>query len=323
MDIPQQKQPGFIVSRPLPIVFEDYEDEQYQDVVGTDNKHSDSLKKVSSTPINVYITTKIHYPTDGLILMELKDAKYLRQGIVFPEAIDGITNLKRVAVMILATIKAKGIKGRIGTLLAYYCWIADWMFMWYDPNSNKMRKLFYKPNRYRQSVQGLIKLVNNFIANIGIKVYDPSIGPRDFGKVLGTEIEHDNAYYWRLEDIFGIINKQQLLDNPRKEIKRVVAEYKKREQAGIEFKVETIGKILNYALLIPKIKKAFKEAIQPIDFEKMKMTNNPPNSGLPNDLYFCLLHKGYDFGGMSLGERIELYKVMSNGILPPKVTLSR
>ena len=243
--------------------------------------------------------------------MKYKDVPYLRQGFVFPEAMDSINNIKRITVLFLAVLKGKGIKGRIGNALAHYCWIADWMFQWYDPNSKRMRKIFLKPNRYRQSVRELIKLINGFISNLGIRVWTPETGERDFGKVIGTILEYDNAYYWRMEDIFSETSKELLIKNPRKELKRLLEIYKSREKGGIEFKAEAIVKALNWIFWIPGVKKAFRKAIQSVDIEKMKMTKD--------DSYFTMIYEGYDFQGKNIEERTKIWLSMTDGKAPERI----
>ena len=225
---------------------------------------------------------------------------------------DGVTNLKRISVMFLAFLKGKGVRGRIGSILAHYCYIADWMFQWYDPNSKRMRKIFLKPNRYRQSVRELIKLINGFISNLGIKVeFYGTPANADFGKVIGTILEYDNAYYWRMEDIFSETSKELLIKNPRKELKRLLEIYKSREKGGIEFKAEAIVKALNWIFWIPGVKKAFRKAIQSVDIEKMKMTKD--------DSYFTMIYEGYDFQGKNIEDRTKIWLSMTGGKAPERL----
>lgn len=310
------------IIRPIPNVFEDFKNEEYQSSVET--SENTSTKRVTSQHGTlVYITEHVFYPDEG-ILMKYKDIPYLRQGFVFPEAMDAISNLKRVTVLFLGTLKGNGqgwIKGRIGAFLAHYCWIAQWMFQWYDPNSNKMRRITLAPNRYRRSVRELIKLINSFLENLGIKVWTAQTGLQDFGTTSCTMIEYDNAYHWRMEDIFGIINWQAFLKNPRKEIKRVVIIYKQREKAGIEFKVETIAKALNYLLLIPSVKKALIKAVRSIDVENLKMTDYMPqeNQLAINDHYYTMIYDGYDFQGKDIEERKKIWLEMTGGKIPERV----
>jgi hypothetical protein len=269
----------------------------------------------------VYYTEKVTYPPEGGILMKYKDVPYLRQGFVFPEALDNVNNLKKLTVFFLALLKGKGIKERIGNGLAHYCWIAEWMFYWYNPNTQKLSTIYLAENRYRQSVRELIKLINNFIDNLGIKVEAPEIGKRDFGRAIGTMLEYDNAYHWRMEDIFTETTKELLIKNPRKELTRLLAIYKQREKQGIDFKAEQVVKLLRFILLIPSVKKAFRKAVQSVDISKMATTNAPAGSDKPSDRYFQMIYSGYDFEGKPLEERLKIWLDMSGGTAPPRAQI--
>lgn len=303
-----------IVIRPIPEVFQNYVPEQLNKVE-TSNVNP-ALEKLLPQGAKLYLTEKVVYPESGGMHMKYKDVEFYRQGFVFPEAMDCISSVKKITTLFLAVLKGKGIKGRIGTFLAHYVWIADWMFQWYDPNTKQNLQIYLKDNRYRQSVQELIKFINNFLDFVGIEVTSISTGHKDFGRVIGTLIEYDNAYYWRMEDIFSVVNKENLLKNPRKEIKRIVKIYQQREKGGIEFKVEMIGKTLNWLLFIPSVKKAFKQAINSIDFEKLKMTHGLV--GEVNDSYFTMNYEGYEFEGKSLKERQKIWLEMTGGIPPQR-----
>jgi hypothetical protein len=132
-------------------------------------------------------------------------------------------------------------------------------------------------------------------------------------------IEFDNAYYSRMEDIFGIIDKENLLKNPIKELTRVYGIYKIREKQNIEFKLESIIKILKYAFWFPGVKKAFRKAIESIDLEKMKMTTG--GKGEINDTYFSMNYEGYDFLGKTIRERQKIWLEMTDGVPPERIVI--
>jgi hypothetical protein len=306
------------VIRPEPHVFADYHDEEFLQTTESAPENT-ALRKVARQGTIVYLTQSVKYPDSGGMLMKYKDVPYLRQGFVFPEAMNNINNMKRITVLFLAFLKGKGIKGRIGAVLAHYCWVADWMFQWYDPSTKSVRGIYLKENRYRRSVRELIKLINNFLDYLGIKVEGANVSKQDFGRVIGTMIEFDNAYYSRMEDIFGEINKESLLKNPIKELTRVYETYKLREKGHIEFKFESIIKILRYAFWFPGVKKAFRKAIESIDLEKMKMTTG--GKGEINDTYFSMKYEGYDFLGKTIQERQKIWLEMTDGIPPERIVI--
>jgi len=309
------------VIRPEPTVFADYKDEEFEHSVQTADE-SVSLKRMTAQHgVMVYITERVIYPEEGGMLMKYKDVPYFRQGFVFPEAMDAISNLKRVTTLFLAVLKGKKgrglIKGRIEAGLAHYCWLADWMFQWYDPNSKKLRMIYLGENKYRQSVRELIKLINGFLDNLKIEAVTDGVGKRNVGRVIGTLIEFDNAYHWRMEDIFSETTKEKLLANPRRELLRLIDIYEQRERAGIQFKVAPIKKAIKYLFLIPKIKRAFKEAVRNVDIEKMGITKGA--KGEMNDSYFTMNYGDYDFQGKPIEERQKIWLSMTDGKVPERV----
>lgn len=306
-----------ITIRPEPHVFADYLDEKFQQTVQADTASQSLRRIVSSQGARVYLTEKVIYPDEGGMLMKYKDVPYLRQGFVFPEAMDNVNNLKRVTVLFLAVLKGKGIRGRIGTFLNHYCRMADWMFQWYDPNSQRGRKIYLQDNRYRQSVRELIKFINLFLENLRIEVKaEGGLDNADFGRIIGTMVEYDNAYHWRMEDIFSETSKELLLKNPKKEINRLLQIYKSREKMGIDFKAEAIVKLFNWIFWIPGVKKAFKKTIESIDIEKLKTINGA--KGEINDNYFMMNYGGYDFKGKTIEQRQKIWLEMTDGIVPER-----
>jgi hypothetical protein len=297
-----------IVIRPEPRVFADFEGESFEQTA--QQTGSESLKKmITSQKTIVYYTEQVTYPDYG-IMMKYKDVPYLRQGFIFPEAMDNVNNLKRLSTLFLAVFNGKGIRGRIGAFLGHYVHIADWVFLWYDPNSQKVRKIYLKENRYRQSVRELIVWINELLFNLKI---EPFYGePKDFGRVVGTMLEYDNAYHWRFEDLMRETSKE-LLRNPRKELNRLLEIYKLREKSSIEFKAESIVKFLRLILLIPSVKKAWLKTLENIDIEKMKM--------LPDDRYFTMNYEGYDFEGRTIEDRQKEWLAMTGGKIPKRVVI--
>lgn len=298
------------IIRPMPEAFADFTGQKYEveakSNVNTKVKQATSLHEHGT---RVFLTTSVEYPEKG-ILMNYKDVKFKRQGFVFPEAAISINNLKKFSVIFLAVIRAKGIKGRIGAFLGQYVALADWVFQWYNPNTQLMSTIYLQENRYRQSLRELTKFINQFLNNL--KIYPKQQeSPKDFGRAICTMLEYDNAYHWRLEDVLSETSKELLLKNPRKELKRLLKIYKEREHTGIDFKAEAIIKASNILFFIPSVKKAFKKAIESIDVEKLKMTES--------DLYFALNYDGYDFKGLPLEERQKRLLIMNDNITPERL----
>jgi len=116
--------------------------------------------------------------------------------------------------------------------------------------------------------------------------------------LLANIINADNAYRYRLQDLFNETDKNRLLDNPRKEIKRLMLVNRKREvqhKVSVSNKFKLFAMVISFALLHPRIKRAFRKGIL-----MSKYKNLLPDDG---DWFWMCLRPGYDYFGLSLQER--------------------
>jgi len=138
-----------------------------------------------------------------------------------------------------------------------------------------------------------------FLRKLGIK---SEIAYR-FGLQLATMIEYDDAYKVRLQDIANEIDKESLLKTPRKEILRVLELYKQRDSfdennlmhAGA--RITELAKMGSLILYIPKVKKAFRFALENVNFEWVKLDEW--------DYYWTLNRGDYNCNGRPFEERKE------------------
>lgn len=116
----------------------------------------------------------------------------------------------------------------------------------------------------------------------------------DLGKQLATIIEYDDAYQYRLQDLCTETSKEALLENPRKELEKVLKIYSKRE-GNDTHRILLIGRLLIYLFWFPKFKKAFRFALEQIDFRNLQLDDA--------DRYWCFMRPDYNFFGASLDSR--------------------
>ncbi len=176
--------------------------------------------------------------------------------------------------------------------------------------------VYYKEQVYGPCPKELKKSIYLFLYNLGIAPEEA----RTFGKIFATLIETDNAYRYRLEDIASETTKEALLENPRKEINRLLLIYLSRESYnpdeqdsmrnfGPGHNFQIFAKILSYALIIPKIRRAFKKTVQEIDLSALQLDEA--------DRYHVLMREQYLFLGRSIKDRYQEWMRIHNGN-PPK-----
>ena len=136
-------------------------------------------------------------------------------------------------------------------------------------------------------------------------------GSQQLAQCLAHIIEYDTAYRYRIHDIARETNKDQLANNPRKELNRLIALYQEREELygnqNTRNKISKVGKMLSTALLIPKFKKAFTKAIRQSNFTEL----------YPDyiDIYWICQRSDYKYLGKTKEERQDMIKHLSK----PKV----
>ena len=139
------------------------------------------------------------------------------------------------------------------------------------------------------------KLTTTFLYNIGISEKVAV----DFGKIIACMFEYDNAYRFRIQDLFHASTKEAMIKNPYKEISRLLVLSKERDSEGVSVKFRYIKPLLFIAFLIPRVKRQFIKTLELIDFSKLQFDEI--------DLYWVSMRTDYNFLGMEAQERADIY----------------
>lgn len=125
-------------------------------------------------------------------------------------------------------------------------------------------------------------------------------------------LEHDQAYRFRFMDMLAETTKERLTENPRREIKRLLAINKARDYTHangplVSDKIGKVGNLVLWALLLPPLKRRFREAIATLDWSKYQWDDI--------DRYWAYLKNDYDYFGLSFEKRQILLKAMLDGMV--------
>ncbi len=244
----------------------------------------------------------IEYPQTGGILIHITGAKYPKRGFPFPEAIWAINLAKKFFVALLKILTIKGMRG--------------WLFVGFLPFKKKVKVLEQTLEQYNRLAYGAISpfiLKERYLTPCaGEVIYLSSVFLTKLGisnevaaqtaDILGTIIEYDNAYRFRLQDIMSETTSQALFNTPRKEINRLIDIWLERELSeDVKVKVKKIQKLLNLAFRSSKVKEAFRQAI---------MTSILPNlQADAADRYWMDMKADYNYNGIPYADRkIDLLK---------------
>lgn len=236
--------------------------------------------------------------SDGL-LVYLEGAEYPQRGIVTPEMMAAMNISKRLFVQMIKVASSPVMFPVYIILLlsskkkkiAFFEKLAE-MYgdVAYKAISNFVLKEEYQPAFSKE----LEWFVYFFLKQVGISVKNCTM----ISEAISTLVQGDNAYRYRVMDIFEGTTKEKLIENPRKEINRLVGMFLSREKNSVvRQKFIMIGYIISAVLLVPSIKKAFIEALERTDLHKLKFNEV--------DMYWALLYKDYNCLGMSYAMRRE------------------
>ena len=155
---------------------------------------------------------------------------------------------------------------------------------------------YYLHDRYYSPLtKELRKAIRIFLNEIGVRDSKSEEFSRDFATIIG----YDLAYYYRLLDLFSETTAEKLTKNPRKEIYRLISLFFEREARDKMHKnFGSLVRIVTWLLFLPSVKRAFRKAIQSVQFEKMQYDDDDRKYVTDS-----MADGGYKFFGMTIEER--------------------
>jgi len=113
-----------------------------------------------------------------------------------------------------------------------------------------------------------------------------------FATIVSHLIEYDNAYRFRIQDLFSEVTKLT-----PKEIKRLARISKERDSEGVSKKITTIATIISLGLWIPKVKRAFNKVAEGVTIENLYYETD--------DIYWVALREDYLYQGKTKEQRMK------------------
>ena len=172
-----------------------------------------------------------------------------------------------------------------------------------------------QPQHLTPMAQELNNFIYTFFKEIGIEEQTNE----KVTEILVNVINFDNAYRYRLQDLFDETTIEKL-SNPRKEFKRLLLINLDREvssrEVGKNAVVHTKFKLFYWALstimLHPKIKRAYLIAIKQVDLSRLQMDKA--------DWFWTCVRDGYNYHGKTDKERKMLINHLKY-VIPTKLVL--
>ena len=253
----------------------------------------------------MYQFERMEYPEEGGQLAWFKDCPYPAKGHPFPQAIHAANGAKRYLREIMKVLANKNMIGVFAGFIISgkkrrTAILTRFLQAYTNAAQMMISPYILSEKRYSPCPRELRKIITRFLEGIGID-HDTADG---FSEVFITLIEYDNAYRLRIEDVLSETTKELILQNPVREMKKCVNLILEREPShditGNAGKFDSFVKILRVLLWIPNYRNAFKDALRGADFEKLQLDDG--------DRYHSMLWSDYNFFGLPVEERIEMYK---------------
>lgn len=158
-----------------------------------------------------------------------------------------------------------------------------WLTFWY-----------YKEEFYCPFAREIQRFIQSFLINLGIR---QELSMR-CAWVWAMFMEHDDAYRLFVQDMFNEVNILDLKKSPGKEIKRLFKLLQEREVRKDWQRDKKFAKFVNLLLVsfyISRIKKAFKTAINEVNWENLRFDEG--------DKYWSLTWLAYNAQGLTVETR--------------------
>ena len=229
-----------------------------------------------------------HLLTENGICQKFRGITYLCKGFPYIEAIRAIGVVKVAALILLKNInwlKLLTKKSRL-SLAVNFCKLAD------DAISPWPKDEYLCPFA-RESK----KFLTIFFTELGYPIM--------LADVFAYFMQYDDNYRYRLQDLMSETSADKI---GIKEIKRLLKLSIKRDIQNYisKHKFAVCVHFLTIALRLPKVRPAFKKALEGIDFERLKLDEA--------DRYFCLIRSEYDFFGLDFDERYKIFERLTPNI---------
>lgn len=273
-----------------------------------------TFEKLAKEAKFIPILTKVVYARSGGILTYRKGNHYPTKGFPDPQAMSEI-NVAKSNLMSLLNILFN--KHTFPMLLVYtfYPWkkkiqvletVTENLVRTMDKG---LEHLYLHKMYYTNIGKGLRQLTYLFLHGIGMRKKLAS----HVGKILTTLVDPDDTYRLRVVDIFSIIDKRTLMDDPRAELLRAERIFNEREYL-VEMKFNYFFKALRLLMFIPRCKRAFVHAVKLTDIASMGYDDI--------DRYATLTRGGYDFQGRLFDSRFREFILLHPGGVPMYQVLS-
>jgi len=238
---------------------------------------------------------------DKGIFLYLEGAEYPQKGLTLPQTMWAVNMVKK---NFIEAVKIFGSKEFIPTSIIFSLYphksklrFLEKLLSSFNRQSWEIMSSYILKNEYLTPVaQELCWSTYSFLINLGISTENAD----KFSLIFSHMVEYDRAYQFRVLDIFSETTKGKLLNNPIKEIKRLISIMAERDSVFVHNKFKLVGLGLSFMLFFRKFRKAFKIAVSEVDVRKLSYDDG--------DRYWACVRTDYKYMGKTNEERRKMIK---------------
>lgn len=249
------------------------------------------------------ICAKTENPPEGGMLVYYQGHPFPEKIFPFPEAIYCIDPVKRAIINSLKIFKESHLAkvlfafslilpGRKKLFKTYFKLFVHFIF-------TTSQKINMKPEFYCRSLRNVRKSLD-IVAERYAKTDEDKNIARDLISAISAIWEFDSAYRYRFQDILSNVDKDACIDNPRKEMMRLVALTFKREKIiGLVEKMKAIKLVVWVLLMNRQTREMIKCFVWNLEPSEIALDDG--------DRYWCYQFGDFDFEDLTIPAREAWY----------------
>lgn len=251
------------------------------------------------------VIERVEYPPEGGVLVYHTSFPYPEKGMRDDYVMKSLQIVKRAFITQIRFFASKHLIP-FYILFAFFPWkfklwiIEKWIkeFLSFSMFIDMGVYHFVLEERYYTDFgRELIKFIKTFLRELGF-----SEGlTKEFALTVASMVDDDTAYRWRVQDLLSETTSENMINYPRKQIKRLMYFFAQRdpERATLIERFQSVANLLSMALWIPRIRRAYEKSMKQITFEKLQFDEI--------DRYHVRNRAGYDYFGLTVEERDKLW----------------
>ena len=248
---------------------------------------------------------KTDKPAEGGVLLWYQGHPYPEKLFAYPEAFLCLDPVKRSIVNSMKLIKeshvAKFWLFWICLMPGHNNLMKKAARQYFNFTWNSLSKITYKPEFFCKAGRELYRAGVKTISDLDKTGKWIETGTQMIGTLV-TIFEFDNAYRYRAQDWFEILDQKLFIHNPIRALWKMFDEASKRDTGVAEGKWKMFKWVMCAAMLNRNIRRIITTFINNLNFEELAMDIG--------DKYWCYHFSNYNVGGFDLDTRMAMRKDM-------------